>query len=256
MFSIHDSADRPLPIRFDIFISLVVRRLTSRHFVFLALWMILGCAPETGDVTSLTATPADGVVSHIRAAATSQYMLFLNRIPVGQESEYGFDERAEFERVQVGTPLPMFTVDIDTTGATPTVSNRIRALDEWRVPLLIDGKRRALLTVAKSGGGWQVVDFGAVNLAESLNVLDQMGSIHTPSSRYLLRVFAMRRDFLGGANASGEEVFYPVFGAEEKPGSGAASGVTSLLPNAFIERPLTKSELLGWIQENVKGGAR
>jgi hypothetical protein len=68
-------------------------------------------------------------------------------------------------------------------------------LDLWRVPVVVDGEHRALITVARVDGEWRAVEFGATRLAARLQAVS--ATIRTQDEQIaLLRVFRHARDFL------------------------------------------------------------
>lgn len=143
----------------------------------------------------------------IRAVARWSLGAFLDKIPQGFESRYGFNNRKEFSRAEVGVPVRVYRADTDNPSDHPLPEN------EWRVPVLVDGEHRALLTVTAENGVLSVVDLGAAVLAR------EFGDYHRKypgKSRALLRLHALKCDMMiigrpGAAVDDGD--YYPLHSA-------------------------------------------
>jgi hypothetical protein len=132
----------------------------------------------------------DGIVT----TASSALQTFLNKIPPGQEGKYGFRDRGEFLRATTATPVRLFTLHPDSikNGITPG-KNYLIPQEEWRVPVLVDGEYRALITVARTGGILKAVELGAAELAHELGVFEKN---HPSQPKSILRLYQLQCDFL------------------------------------------------------------
>jgi hypothetical protein len=135
-------------------------------------------------------------VKEVTDAAEKGFQAYLEKIPVGQESNYGFNNREEFARVKTGKPYQIiilkkeFFTDPELTG-----EDYLQPLNEWRVPLMVDRENRAFLTVAMANGQFKAVGLGAAGLAREVGEFEK----EQPSSRHfgeILRVHKMTSDFL------------------------------------------------------------
>jgi hypothetical protein len=130
----------------------------------------------------------------VREVARSSLSSFLDKIPVGLESRYGFQKRDEFGRAAPGTPLRVYTESRDSlNGGAGEFPDYPTALDEWRVPVLVDGELRSLLTVARTRDGLEAVDLGAAALAREFGEFDKK---HPGGRRALLRIYRLKCDFI------------------------------------------------------------
>ncbi len=104
----------------------------------------------------------DTDVNTVIAVANKSIKSYLEKIPAGNEKGYGFDNRQEFEIVKTGNPYHVFTLSNDffKDDKLPTEKNYLVAVNEWRVPITVNGQYRALLTIAKVKGIWKAVNFG------------------------------------------------------------------------------------------------
>lgn len=123
--------------------------------------------------------------------ASSSLQSFLEKIPPGFESKYGFSNRNEFKEAQPGTPLRIYVVEFDSNSNVDNLSPI--ALDEWRVPVMVNGAMRSLLTVAIIDGALKTVELGGAALAREF---DQTGKSFHKCYRALLRVNQFRCDIM------------------------------------------------------------
>lgn len=182
-------------------------------------------------------------VKEVTDAADKGYQAYLEKIPDGQESNYGFNSRDEFARVMTGKPYQIiilkkeFYTDMDLTG-----EDCLQPLDEWRVPLMVDGENRAFLTVARVNGQLKTVGLGAAGLARELGEFEKehpSGQSHGK----ILRVYKMTSDFLllpDEANPASSTLF-PLQSAKN-----------SLNEKGESARPIKLNEGLQIIRKNTK----
>ncbi len=234
--------------------SFLIRFFTADSKWAPVLFFILGCSSPTA-THSRDTTPTDDTAA-VTAAADRDVAAFLNKIPSGHERDYGFSDRAEFDDVEIGLPLRVHTIDIDRSGTTPRAVRKIRPLDQWRVPLIANGYRRALLTVVKEANRFVTVDFGASDLAAALDTLDAEIDGADGATPYLVRIFALRQDFVGvkGREKNATDVFYPAFPNFRTSGKAPLSAVapTPTIPNS----PRSREALFSLVDEQIGGGSR
>ncbi len=136
-------------------------------------------------------------VQAVLAAARDGVTQFLSKIPVGSEASFGFNSRAEFDNVGLGTPIAVVTVVPESINTVRTDQELFVSVNEWRVPVLVGGEMRALLTVAKVGGAWKAVDFGASGLAVELGqFMKDKATEMSGRTLELLRLYQLHSDFL------------------------------------------------------------
>jgi hypothetical protein len=144
--------------------------------------------------------PGDIVSSRQQVAKAAGQALseWLAKIPMGQEAGYGFSGRADFERASAGVPVRMATVSPKSfTADAGRDSAKIELLDVYRVPVLVDGRYRALLTVDCAGGHCEVVEIGAARLARELEDFMRQGIAEDSGQQvFLLRLFQLHSDLL------------------------------------------------------------
>lgn len=134
------------------------------------------------------------LLSQIKAKAKLEVENYLQLIPEGQESEYGFTTRAEFGSVQIGEPYLMTMLYRSDENLMVLETN------EYRVPLMVDNHFVALLTIKSTVEGLEVLDFGAARLARELQKFE---SEHPGiQDRVVLRNTVLGRDYLTPSYAS------------------------------------------------------
>ena len=79
----------------------------------------------------------------------------------------------------------------------------------WRVPVIVNNKYKALLTVAKENNKWRIVKIGAKGLAQELDRFEQNHPSNTDIK--ILRVFQIKGDFILTSNNS----IYPLTSASK-----------------------------------------
>jgi len=105
---------------------------------------------------------------NISLAVQTSLLQWLEKIPSGEETNYGFQNREEFSQASLGTPIQVFNMGNDLSWQSGKV-NYLEPAGEWRIPVIIDQKNRAVVTVIKQNNDWEIVDFGAAGLAGELN---------------------------------------------------------------------------------------
>ena len=96
-------------------------------------------------------------MKEILRAAEAGYPHYLAKIPVGQESFYGFNNREEFSEVKVGKPYKILTFRYNIFKETAPNLDNFRPTGEWRIPLTVNGVNRVLISVAKINKVWQEI---------------------------------------------------------------------------------------------------
>lgn len=173
--------------------------------------------------------------SDVYKAAESGLPLMLDSIPQGYELRYGFANREEFATATIGLPYQMYTIHPEMLlGNTTLTDDMIVSVEEWRFPVICDGRIRALLTVAKVKGNWQSVDIGAALLASEIDALERDLSLKNRDiKRIILRLYQIKSDFIVITDASAKVTngaFYPLKSARMGVGGSmrARSTISSL----------------------------
>ncbi len=134
---------------------------------------------------------------------------YLEKIPLGQEEMFGFNNRHDFSKAEIGIPYEVFTLNADffNDENIRRDKNYIISTGNWRVPIIVDNEYRALLTISNFNKTYGIVKIGAKGLAEELGLFKQnYTSINTPN---ILRVFQLKGDFILTSNRT----IYPLTSA-------------------------------------------
>jgi len=89
--------------------------------------------------------------------AKEYHRKMLELIPLGKEKLYGFENRDMFYNCEIGNPIKMLRISNE---------REIEATNEWRVPIINNGKYITLLTIIENGKKYEIVDLGGNILAE------------------------------------------------------------------------------------------
>jgi len=179
----------------------------------------------------------------VMQTAQNDLQKMLNQIPPGQLENFGFNDRAEFAIATVGKPYRMLTFSMGFYKGDMDwhANDFIEAQQKWRVPVIVNGQQRMLLTVDARNGACETVDMGAVGLAAELQ---QKSKNASANSQYcLLRIYPLEADFFVDVNGNAFENarFTPLYSATMSMPALAESGTTSLGLNDVM--PLIKDAL-------------
>ncbi len=161
-------------------------------------------------------------------AAHSGYRQYLEKIPHGGENAFGFRDRAEFTKVKVGKPFRIYRL-VREFYEQPFSGSRdyLTASDEYRFPLVLKKKYRVMITVAKRGDAWEIVNMGSADMAKELQVLEKQGRGKSDVGKILVAT-GINGDFLLVSSRSGTEKAVPFESARTAMGTGPVSGSSDL----------------------------
>src|SRR3989442_72707 len=105
----------------------------------------------------------ENILQNVLDAAHYGLSDYLNKIPNGEESKYGFNNREEFSLAQCGKPYEIFslTKEFFSDENLADKRNYLVSTGEWRIAVTMKGENRVILTVAKMNGAWEVVCLGS-----------------------------------------------------------------------------------------------
>lgn len=140
--------------------------------------------------------------------ANSNLLEILNGIPVGEEKDYGFQSRDEFNKATMGIPYQEYDMDKEE----PT--------GYWRIPVMVDGENCALVRLKSTYDGWAFSGFGGAGLAQDLGEHedDMVSQGKTPRTGRIIRDFSLLSDYVqfdqqAGGSLSG--TVYPLRSATQ-----------------------------------------
>jgi hypothetical protein len=133
--------------------------------------------------------------------AGSELQTWLEKIPRGQEKQYGFDARSDFSVATLGSPYQLFILDASFfSDSLPTHRSYLLATGEWRIPVLVRGKSITLVTVIERASHWRIVDLGANILARELDEYLSFPDMRVAQTLRMLSVYRLHSDFLFADN--------------------------------------------------------
>jgi len=173
------------------------------------------------------------------------YMNYLNKIPFGHETKYGFNNREEFEIVDFGKPYRIISLNNDFFNEPELSKENFHDYffytDEWCVPLSIDKDYRILLNVSKMNGEWKTVGIGSAPLAREIGGMEKQIGI-TEQYGIIFRIYQLKSDFLlcFPDDSSPEFFAYPLESAKISLGKNGKS----VIPNSIHQLlPLIKNQI-------------
>jgi len=156
--------------------------------------ILLKSMPGITLILFLTASSltAQSLNRQIKDAAQAELTGWLEQIPSGDEMSYGFYNRDEFADAYTGIVYKVYLIN-----AKPDATDfSIFTYNEFRLPVLVKGSYRALLTVSKRDHEWHIVDMGAVKLAKEIG--EKIKSFEPPYGHegVFLRIYGPNIDFV------------------------------------------------------------
>jgi hypothetical protein len=136
----------------------------------------------------------DNQEQQVKKAAQDQLQATLAMIPAGQEPGFGFASREQFQSATIDEVYRTISFTNEFYQEQKlTDKNYIRVQNEWRVPVLVDGDNRVLLTVFGQDTSLNVVDIGGTLLAKELQIKSEGQS---EKDKFILRVYPLAIDFV------------------------------------------------------------
>ncbi len=147
-------------------------------------------------------------------AAQKGLQNYLVLIPAGRENLYGFSTGDDLKNCTVGKPYQLLKLSLDFyQGTYDPAKNYLSPGKEWRVPVVMNGDNRTLLTVTADADTYNIVDLGGALLSREL----QQASAHTGDNDhfYILRIYPLSADFFVDAQTAdiSEASFTPLTSA-------------------------------------------
>lgn len=125
----------------------------------------------------------------VKEEASLKVLSFVNLIPEGRESDYGFAGRSDFSKIKIEDPYETFYVRNTDNQLSFVAGN------EWRVPLSVDGKYVSMLTVVFNNDKAEVVDFGGNVLSRKIQEYEKLYSVQA-GQRVLIRNTFLNQDYI------------------------------------------------------------
>jgi hypothetical protein len=193
-------------------------------------------------------TSSSEIENKVIKAAQDNLAASLSKIPGGKETLYGFSSRDEFKSCSIGKPYRVITLNntFYNDEAVLAEKNYIIEQDEWRVPVVVNGEDRLLLTVTGESETFNVVDLGGMQLAKELQQKSE--KFNLSESRYILRIYPLASDFLVKSTPG------LLTNARYIPLTSASMGIETIKEDSRNEYSL--SEVLQLIKQELKNQSK
>lgn len=147
-------------------------------------------------ISILHSTAQNDDYRNVIAVANAGLHEWLEKIPVGRESLYGFKNRDEFAYAAIGKAYEVKALsDEFFSDSFLTDKNYLVATGEWKLTISIKGENRAFIKVGMMKGAWKTVGFGSAGLAKEFGEIEK--NIPSTNQRgIMLTVHQMQCDFI------------------------------------------------------------
>jgi hypothetical protein len=125
----------------------------------------------------------------VKQQASLNALSFLNLIPEGRENDYGFNSRNDFSKIKIEEPYKCYFLSYKNNELV------FIPINQWRVPISVNGNYVALLTVAFNNGNPEVVDFGGKLLANKIQEFEHLFP-NQESQHVFIRNTFVKQDYL------------------------------------------------------------
>lgn len=97
---------------------------------------------------------------------------YIEKIPTGKESDFGFNSTDEFERMVIGEPYQICILD-ENSFTESFQSDTFQLINRWSVPILIENEYRCFIDIVYDGNSFKAVGFGLHELADDLGIYEK-----------------------------------------------------------------------------------
>ena len=180
----------------DVVLNLINHRLMKKNLFIIALVVVFTSC------LSQRETALKKEKYRISQTAKKEIPQMLEKIPIGAEKGYGFDNREEFLNSKVGTPFKFYTIK----------NNQLAENSPYSVPIMVGKEFRAFATVDNVSDTLHIVDFGSTALAKEIQAVCNENKNLSFSG--ILRVYQIYSDFLV-MTKNQEKRFIPLTSAKQ-----------------------------------------
>ncbi len=156
-------------------------------YKYLSLFLLVVCV-------SYRIPAGNDVDKQVMAAGESQLEVYLSKIEQGHEADYGFTNADHTEGCTIGKPYRLLAFNSDFYNKPISEGEDYFVIkNEWRVPVMLNGQSRVLLTVGGNSGNYSVTGMSDPLLARELQLKGT--SMSNDDTWYLLQIPALAADF-------------------------------------------------------------
>jgi hypothetical protein len=139
------------------------------------------------------------------------FLEFIQKIPVGKMSDYGFSNDQELAKAELGTPFRLYTIKPESVinhKKNISVDQILIKTSQWYFPILVDKSIHAMLVVEESSNrGFKPVSFGYVPLAENLNKAFALKDWELANTPKLVVIYQAKEFFLANPVSHPDRLF-------------------------------------------------
>ena len=177
--------------------------------------LLAGCYTKSEPVSPDECYPTgmrEQVPAGVISNGASSLQDWLEQIPDGQESEYGFDDPSQYAVAELGEPYRIIGIDDVAVLAGETDPDVIITFsNEWYLPIVAEDQMRIVLTLLNESGSWNYDALGQPDLAAELDLFEQaVDRTASSCSTGLLRHTAPAFDLALVSDPERGPLFYPL----------------------------------------------
>lgn len=213
----------------------------SISIIFILLILI------SSSINNLYSQGSEQTTELIYSLAQSGLEKNIGIIPKSNIKNFGFNSRNDLNDIELGSPIRTYTFD-KAFYADSILEDRnyIYAIDEYRVPLIVDDTIRSFLLVGKMNTEWEIVGIGGNLLAVRIMQCIEKNQLDITQSNRLLREPLSHSDFLITVfdNETNEIILFPVISSlnsfnHELPKEGMIMEILPLIHRNYLSNKLT-----------------
>ncbi len=167
-------------------------------------------------LSSFRILPDNGTDKLVMQAAEGQLPVFISKIQAGDANLYGFTLEDDMDLCEIGKPYRVISFNNNFYDSSREDNKSLIIIkNDWRVPVMIKGVNRNLLTVSGTSGNYVVTSMGDTTLAKDLQYKSK--GADQSDNFYLLRIPQLPADFFAheADNSFEDATFVPLASALE-----------------------------------------
>ena len=145
-----------------------------------------------------SAQSAGNTQANVSQAANKVLFSFLNNIPAGSESQFGFHDRNEINAATIGQAYQVVSLKeafyFAQLSSASDYGSFVGLTPEWRVQVMAKGTSHVLLRVVTDSGRFEGVDLGGAGLSHDMEAA--LPERKTGHEYYLFKINELSADFL------------------------------------------------------------
>jgi hypothetical protein len=126
---------------------------------------------------------------NISLIAERDFKVFLEKIPVGMEANFGFSDRNEFVKATIGSPMSVLlpTQNFYSSNPIDSIHVNFEVSQIWEVPVLVNGNICCLLRLNATNNNCAIIGIGGYLTAYEIDKLSKFLGLNKENKRYILK---------------------------------------------------------------------